>query len=190
VALFYQDIDEVLVPFQLRAFGPTYYRNQGAARHLGAEGSLQWRPVDRLSLQASYTYVDATFTAGVIEGPEPESSVPLDGNELPGVPSHRLGGTVELDTSPLRSAVTVQRVGEQYGDSENTATNGAYTTVDLRLSYVGFSPFERTRVTPFVALNNAFDVRYNDVVVNAFGDRFYEPAAGRHWRFGASLQLN
>ena len=188
VALFYQDIDEVLVPFQKRAFGPTYYRNQGAARHLGVEGALRWQPVTPLFLRASYSYVDAAFTAGTIEGPE--SSVDLDGNQLPGVPAHRLGGTVELRTSPLRSAVTVQHIGEQYGDSENTATNEGYTTVDLRLSYVGFSPTDATRVTPFVALNNAFDVRYNDVVVNAFGGRFYEPAAGRHWQFGASLRLN
>ena len=188
VALFYQDIDEVLVPFQTRAFGPTYYRNQGAARHVGAEASLRWQPLDLLFLQASYTYVDATFTAGTIEGPE--SSVNLDGNALPGVPSHRFGGTAELRTSPVRSAVTVQHVGQQYGDSENTATNEGYTTVDLRLSYVGLSPTDATRVTPFVALNNAFGVRYNDVVVNAFGGRFYEPAAGRHWQFGATLRLN
>jgi len=188
MAAFYQDIDEVLVPFQLRAFGPTYFRNEGAARHLGAEGSVRWSPVDPLSLQASYSYVDAVFTAGTIE--EPESSVDLDGKKLPGVPSHRLGGTVEFDTAPFRSAVTVQYVGEQYGDSKNSATNDAYTTVDLRLSYVGVSLSDASRVTPFVALNNAFDVRYNDVVVNAFDRQFYEPAAGRHWRFGAALQLN
>jgi iron complex outermembrane receptor protein len=190
LAVFYQDIDEVLVPFQLQAFGPTYYRNQGAARHLGAEASVQWRPADPVSLRASYSYVDATFTAGVIEGPDPGSSVPLDGNNLPGVPSHRFGGTAEFNGDPFRAALTLQHVGEQYGDSENTATNDAYTTVDLRLSVPGLSVADATRVTPFLSLNNAFDVRYNDVVVNAFGGRFYEPAAGRHWQFGAALQLN
>lgn len=188
LAVFYQDIDEVLVPFQKRAFGPTYYRNQGAARHLGAEGSLQWQPVDPVSLQASYSYVDATFTDGTIE--DPDGSTPLDGNKLPGVPSHRLGGTMEVTTPPLQSALTVQRVGQQYGDSKNTATNEGYTTVDLRLSTTGLSVTDAARVTPFVAVNNVFDDRYNDVVVNAFGGRFYEPAAGRHWQFGASLQLN
>ncbi len=187
-AVFYQDIDDVLVPFQQQAFGPTYYRNQGEARHRGAEGAVQWQPVSLLSLQASYTYVDAAFTAGTIEGPDASTS--LDGNELPGVPSHRLGATMELRTDPLRSTVKVQNVGEQYGNSENTATNDAYTTVDLRLSLSGLSLTDAARVTPFLALNNAFDARYNDVVVNAFGGRFYEPAAGRHWRFGASLQLN
>jgi iron complex outermembrane receptor protein len=188
LAAFYQDIDEVLVPFQQQAFGPTYYRNQGAARHLGAEGSVQWQPVDPLSLQASYSYVDATFTAGTIEGPE--ESVSLEGNKLPGVPSHRLEGTVQVETGPFRSSVTVQRLGKQYGNSENTATNDGYTTVDLRLSSPALNVTDATRVTPFLALNNAFDARYSDVVVNAFGGRFYEPAAGRHWRFGASFQLN
>jgi iron complex outermembrane receptor protein len=188
LAVFYQDIDDVLVPFQQQAFGPTYYRNQGAARHLGAEGSLQWRPVDLLSLQASYSYVDAVFTAGTIEGPDETTS--LDGNQLPGVPTHRLGATVQLQTDPVRSSVTVQSIGTQYGDSKNTATIDGYTTVDLRLSSPGVSVADGAAITPFVALNNAFDARYNNVVVNAFGGRYYEPAAGRHWRIGASLQFD
>lgn len=188
LALFYQDIDDVLVPFQMRDFGPTYYRNQGAARNVGAEAALQWRPVQPVSLEASYTYVDAEFTEGTIEGPNETTS--LDGNQLPGVPSHRLGATAQFHTDPLQGSLTVQTVGQQYGDSENTATNDRYTTVDLRLSHPSVSLTDAARITPFVALNNVFDVRYNDVVVNAFGGRFYEPAAGRHWRFGASLQFN
>jgi iron complex outermembrane receptor protein len=188
VALFYQDIDDVLVPFELQSDGPTYYRNQGAARHLGVETSLQWRPVDLLSVRGSYSYVDAEFTAGTIEGPDETTS--LDGNQLPGVPTHRLGATVQLQTDPIRSSVTVQSVGTQYGDSKNTATIDGYTTVDLRLSSPGVSVADGAAITPFVALNNAFDARYNNVVVNAFGGRYYEPAAGRHWRIGASLQFD
>ncbi len=188
VALFYQDIDDVLVPFELQSGGPTYYRNQGAARHLGVETSLQWRPVEPLSVRGSYSYVDAEFTAGTIEGPDETTS--LDGNQLPGLPSHRLGATVQLQTDPIHSSVTVENVGKQYGNSENTATIDGYTTVDLRLSHPGLPVMGDAAITPFVALNNAFDVRYNDVVVNAFGGRYYEPSAGRHWRFGASLQFN
>jgi iron complex outermembrane receptor protein len=190
LALFYQDIDDVLVPFELRSDGPTYYRNQGAARHFGIETSVQWRPIDLFLVRGSYSYVEAEFTAGTIEKPNPDASTSLDGNKLPGVPSHRLGATIELRTDPLQSTLKVQNVGKQYGNSENTATNDAYTTVDLRLSHSGFPITDAARVTPFVALNNAFDARYSDVVVNAFGGRFYEPAAGRHWRFGASLQFN
>jgi len=188
VALFYQDIDEVLVPFQKQAFGPTFYRNQGAARHLGVEGTVQWQVAEPLSVQASYSYVDAEFTEGTIEGPDAATS--LDGNQLPGVPAHQFGATARVRTALARFGLTVQHVGEQYGDSENTATVDGYTTVDLRLSHPGLPLTRGLTITPFLALNNAFDARYSDVVVNAFGDRFYEPAAGRHWRFGASLQLN
>lgn len=188
VAVFYQHIDDVLVPFELRSDGPTYYRNQGAARHLGIETSIQWRPINLFSVRGSYSYVDAEFTAGTIEDPEGTRS--LDGNQLPGVPTHRLSATAQLQTDPIHSSVTVQRVSKQYGDSENTATIDNFTTVDLQLSYPGFSLANTATITPFLTLNNAFDVRYNDVVVNAFGGRFYEPAAGRHWRFGASLQFD
>ncbi len=187
VTLFYQDIDDVLVPFQERAFGPTYYRNQGAARHFGIETSLQWRPAEFLSIQGSYSYVDPEFTAGTVE--EPTTTTSLDGNKLPGVPSHRLGATAQLQTYPVHTSLTIQHVGEQYADSKNTATNDGYTTVDLRLSHPGVRIADGATLTPFLALNNAFDVRYNDIVVNAFGGRFYEPAAGRHWRAGASLQF-
>lgn len=187
VALFYQEVDDVLVPFQKKAFGPTYYRNQGAARHVGAEGALRWHPIDQVRVQGSYSYVDAEFTAGAIEGPDGTTN--LKGNQLPGVPAHRLAATIQFRTALARTSATVQNIGEQYGDSKNTATNDGYTTLDLRLSHPGFSLGETASVTPFLALNNAFDVRYNDVVVNAFGGRFYEPAAGRHWRFGASLEL-
>jgi iron complex outermembrane receptor protein len=139
-------------------------------------------------VRASYSYTNAEFTAGTIEGPA--STTDLDGNQLPGVPTHRLGATAQLRTDVVHAATTVQHVGEQYGDSENTATIDAYTTVDLRLSHPGLPVTAGTKVTPFLALNNAFDVRYSDVVVNAFGGRFYEPAAGRHWRFGATLQID
>jgi iron complex outermembrane receptor protein len=97
---------------------------------------------------------------------------------------------VQLQTDPIRSSVTVQSIGTQYGDSKNTATIDGYTTVDLRLSSPGVSVADGAAITPFVALNNAFDARYNNVVVNAFGGRYYEPAAGRHWRIGASLQFD
>jgi len=188
VAVFYQEVDEVLVPFQLRDFGPTFFRNEGAARHLGTDAFVDWQPQGPLSVQASYTYTNAEFTDGVIEGPD--AATLLDGNRLPGVPPHQFDATFEADFPFLRASTTVEWVGEQHVDSENTTTNDAYTTVDLRLSHPGFSFTDRSRIVPFVAVNNAFDARYNDVVVNAFGGRFFEPAAGRHYRLGATLQLN
>lgn len=186
LVLFYQDVDDVLVPFELPD-ETTAYRNQGAARHRGAEISLRWQPPGPLSVRASHSFVDAEFTEGTVE--ENNTTTSLVGNQLPGVPSHRFSAAVEAHTSLADASASVQSVSRQYGDTENTATNDGYTTVDLRLSHPGFDVTGGATVTPFLALNNAFDVRYNDIVVNAFGGRFYEPAAGRHWRAGASLQF-
>lgn len=187
-ALFFQDVDDVLVPFQKQAFGPTYYRNQGAARHVGVEGAVHWHPLDALSLRASYTYVDAEFTAGTVEGPD--TSTDLEGKQLPGVPPHQFAATIQLATSRVRTSATVQYVGEQFGDSQNTSRSESYAPLDLRVSTRAMSLPRGARITPFFAVNNAFDLRYNDVVVNAFGGRYYEPAAGRHWRAGLTLTFD
>ncbi|WP_103021289.1 TonB-dependent receptor family protein [Salinibacter altiplanensis] len=186
LALFYQDVDDVLVPFELPD-ETTAYRNQGAARHRGAEISVRWQPPGPVSVQASHSFVDAEFTEGTVAADN--STTRLEGNQLPGVPSHRFAGTLRARTALAHASASVRSVSEQYGDTQNTATNDGYTTVDMRLSHPGIGIGGGATLTPFLALNNAFDVRYNDVVVNAFGGRFYEPAAGRHWRAGTSLQF-
>ncbi|WP_263786571.1 TonB-dependent receptor family protein [Salinibacter grassmerensis] len=186
LALFYQDVDDVLVPFELPD-ETTAYRNQGAARHRGAEIAVRWQPTGPLSVRASHSFVDAEFTEGTVE--EGTSTTDLDGNDLPGVPSHRFSATLQARTSLTHASLSILSVSKQYGDTQNTATSDGYTTVDLRLSHPGFDVAGGASFTPFLVLNNAFDVRYNDIVVNAFGGRFYEPAAGRHWRAGASLQF-
>ncbi len=186
LTLFYQDVDDVLVPFELPD-ETTAYRNQGAARHRGAEVSIHWRPAGPVSVRASHSFVDAEFTKGSVE--EGNTTTSLEGNRLPGVPSHRFSASLRARTTLAHGSVSVQSMSKQYGNTQNTATNDGYTTVDLRLSHPGLKVADDAAVIPFLALNNAFDTRYNDVVVNAFGGRFYEPAAGRHWRAGASLQF-
>ncbi|HLR32260.1 MAG TPA: hypothetical protein VK074_07210 [Fodinibius sp.] len=45
-------------------------------------------------------------------------------------------------------------------------------------------------VTPVININNIFDERYNgSTVVNTYGGRYYEPAPGRTWRAGFSLNF-
>lgn len=185
LALYYQDVDDVLVPFELPD-ETTAYRNQGAARHRGAEIAVQWQPTGPFSVRASHSFVNAEFTEGTVE--ERGTTTSLKGNQLPGVPSHRFSATLRVTSSLAHASLSVESVSKQYGDTKNTATSEGYTTVDARLSHPGVDLAGAT-VTPFFALNNAFDVRYNDVVVNAFGGRFYEPAAGRHWRAGTTLQF-
>jgi len=48
--------------------------------------------------------------------------------------------------------------------------------------------FGTNQVQIFVGVDNLFDERYNgSVTPNAFGNRFFEPAAGRTWHAGITL---
>jgi iron complex outermembrane receptor protein len=83
-----------------------------------------------------------------------------------------------------------QHVSEFAVNNMNTAYNDAYWVVNGRASYNSLPVGSGINITPFLAVNNLFDARYNgSVVVNAFGGRYYEPAAGINWRTGLSLEF-
>jgi iron complex outermembrane receptor protein len=72
----------------------------------------------------------------------------------------------------------------------NTAFNERYLNVDAKISYT--QKFNDSGITliPFININNIFNTRYNSsVVVNAFGGRYFEPAPGRNWQAGASINF-
>jgi len=45
-------------------------------------------------------------------------------------------------------------------------------------------------LSPFAVVSNVFDEEYNaSVTVNAFGNRYFEPAPGRSFHLGARVTL-
>ena len=117
--------------------------------------------------------------------------VQLAGNEVPGVPRHRLFAALSYDSPQgLFAEAELERVGRYWANDFNGPPpgsdasldeffNSAYLRVDLRFG------IDYRAVRPFVAVDNLFDARYNgSVVPNAFGGRFFEPAPGRTWRLG------
>ncbi len=186
VALFALQVRDLLLPFQLDDGGPTYFRNEGKTRHLGAEAALQWRGPHNLSLAASYTLTHAEFIDARTLG-----GTALDGNAIPGVPRHRARGSVEWQPAPWALAIEFEGANAFDVNSLNTAENEGYVVTDLRLSHNGFTLADDFILQPFAAVNNALDVEYNgSFVVNAFGGRYYEPAPGRTWQAGLTLQFN
>ncbi|MDR8391006.1 TonB-dependent receptor [Aliifodinibius sp. S!AR15-10] len=184
IALYNLWISDLLFPYQLEANGPTYYRNQGETVHRGVEANVQY-DISR-SLQAGLTYnlTDAEFTKATLDGE------PLDGKAVPGVPQHRLSGVLHWRPGNFWLTTDAQHVSEFAVNNRNTAYNDAYWVVNGRVSYNSLPVGSGITVTPFLAVNNLFDARYNgSVVVNAFGGRYYEPAAGINWRTGLSLEF-
>jgi len=182
-AVFTTGIDNMLMPYQEEADGPTLFRNEGATRHTGVEAALQWQLHRTVTLSGSYTHINATFDEGQLA-----DGTSLDDNEVPGIPRHFFG--TRLDWQPQGVWVSLEAEGQSsfYVNSANTASNDGAVRFHTRVGYPGLS-FAGVSAQPFVALYNVFDVRHNDVIVNAFGNRFFEPGAGRHWQFGLSFNV-
>lgn len=182
-ALFGMQVRDFLVPYR-NAAGETFYRNAGRTRHAGLEAALQGQLPRALSLAASYTFLHAEFVNA-----RTGDGTSLDGNRVPGVPRHLLGASLEWRPDPVWFAVEFERTSAYPVDNRNTAEIDGYTVLGARVSHPGYE-WRGLSVQPFVAVKNLFDARYiGSVVPNAFGGRYFEPAAGRHWRAGVAVQF-
>lgn len=177
-AVFALRVSDLLLPFEVNDV--TFYRNEGSTRHLGAEVALDWSPPGTVSAASAYTLVDARFTG---EGA-------LEDNRVPGIPRHVVNGEARWAPGPLWLALSVEAASSYPVDSGNSARNDGYVVAHARALYTGLS-VGAGQIQPFVELTNVFDTRYNgSVVINAFGGRYYEPAAGRHLRAGLTVEWN
>ena len=172
---FIESTNEIL-PYELEAFpGRSFYRNAGATQRWGVEvfGSYQW---EQWELQASMTQAQYRFT-------ENNTS---EGNTLPGIPNSQfflqLGYTSKQN---WQFQLTGEHIGSLYADTANAVQIEAFQKV--RLQGGKTIALGNLELNLFAGINNLFDVRYFDNIrLNAFGGRYYEPAPGRNAFFGLS----
>ena len=172
---FIESTNEIL-PYELQAFpGRSFYRNAGATQRWGVEvfGSYQW---EQWELQASMTQAQYRF----IENNTSE------GNTLPGIPNSQF--FLQLGYTSLQNwqfQLTGEHIGSLYADTANAVKIEAFQKV--RLQGGKTIALGNLELNLFAGINNLFDVRYFDNIrLNAFGGRYYEPAPGRNAFFGLS----
>ena len=172
---FIESTNEIL-PYELEAFpGRSFYRNAGATQRWGVEvfGSYQW---EQWELQASMTQAQYRFT-------ENNTS---EGNTLPGIPNSQF--FLQVGYTSLQNwqfQLTGEHIGSLYADTANAVQIEAFQKVRLQGGKtIALGDLE---LNLFAGINNIFDVRYFDNIrLNAFGGRYYEPAPGRNAFFGLS----
>jgi iron complex outermembrane receptor protein len=82
----------------------------------------------------------------------------------------------------------VQYVGRIYANDRNSAFAPAYTIGNARVGFAQVSG--NTRFTEYVRVNNFADVNYiGSVIVGDTQSRFFEPAPGRNWFAGVSVNV-
>jgi iron complex outermembrane receptor protein len=185
-------IKHMLIPFQVEASEEIYYRNAGKTRNVGFETHLRWTASEAFRVDLSYSAQRFTFSDYRLD-----SGAQLSGNRVPGVPPHRLtvglgfshpgGAFAEVHAQATGQVFTNDGNGPPEGSSKSRRdfVNDRVVTIDLRLG------LRRSIIQGFLGLNNVFDTRYNSSIVpNAFGDRFFEPAAGRMLYAGLSAHVD
>jgi iron complex outermembrane receptor protein len=185
VALFQLWVQDLLFPYQLESNGPTYYQNQGETQHSGIEAQLSWQIRQDLSFSFNNTITKAKFTDG-----QTVDSLSLEGNKVPGIAPFRLNSKLNWSPRNFYLSLSYNHVSSHKADNLNTATNDSYNIFDASLSYTKSMSIQDVDIQPFININNIFDTRYNgSVTVNAFGGRYFEPAPGRNWRAGISVNF-
>jgi iron complex outermembrane receptor protein len=162
--------------------GRTSYRNASATLRQGLELSLDADLSAGFSARVAATLLraiyDEAFT-GVAEG-----------NRLPGVPRTSLFGELAWKDADgrLQAALETIASGKVYPDDANAATPApGYAIVNARVQ--ASQPLGAWRVREYARVNNVFDRTYvGSVIVGDSNKRYYEPAPGRNWVLGASVQ--
>ncbi|MBT4141236.1 MAG: TonB-dependent receptor, partial [Candidatus Latescibacteria bacterium] len=191
VAGYVMTIRDMLIPFQVAGSEEIFYRNAGKTRNVGFETHLRWTPAKVVRVDVSYSHQRFTFRDYPLESGEQ-----LSGNQVPGVPPHRLslgltlnhpsGGFAEVHVQATDDVFANDFNGPRVGSSkpERDFVNDGAVVTDLRLG------LRRSFVESYLGINNVFGTRYNSSIVpNAFGDRFFEPAAGRMVYVGLAVNV-
>lgn len=176
------DINNELIPFELADMPDrTFFTNAGESTRHGLELGLSWRRGGFFG-NLNYTVSDFEFDSFVTD-----SGNDFSGNELPGLPSGF--GRLDIGYSGEQGLYAVFEnlySGSLKANNSNTVTVDSYWLSNLRLSYrFGESSWD---LEPSFGINNLFSESYNNNIrINAFGGRFFEPAPRRNLYAGVSF---
>lgn len=170
-----------IVPYEIEAFpNRSFYRNAGETIRKGIE--LYFRQgFNFFTTSVAYSISNNTFQEFLLGDSD------LSGNRLPGLPKQQLN--FQLRSRNIGSwdfLLSGTLVGEIYADDANQTKIDPYQVINLSLQksfdYSSFS------IDLFAGINNLFNRDYFDNIrINAFGGRYYEPAPLRNIFVGISI---
>ena len=173
--------DDEIVQYEL-ADGQEYYGNAGKTERHGVEAMVEYEFVPGLIASAAYTYTKAEYTDYNSRGSD------FSGNQVPGVPEQHLYAQLRyIHPTGLFAALEGRYIGAFFANDANTVETESYGLLDLRAGWRG--QIGAWQLGPYVNLSNLTDTKYNDNVrLNAFGGRYFEPAPGFAVQGGLSLE--
>ena len=179
IVLFESKVENEIVPYEVEDEpSRSYFKNAGITRRRGLEFTLSTNPYKSLEFQYTHTHAEYKF----IKFGHGEDI--LNGNFLPAIPRYFGKFNILFSlTSNLNVDAEIYYSGKVYFDDHNTAEGNGYLLTNLKIESV-FNIFERG-TTLFIYIGNVFDTDYNsNIRINAYNDRYYEPAPSRYYSVG------
>lgn len=179
LVLFAQRSCDELLPFEREDQpGRRFYRNAGRSERRGVELEASWRPRPAWTLDLAYTLLRARF---VDDGGAPDAGASLAGRRLPGLPEQWLAAQLQHRLGLWTWGLELDAQGARFADDANTLRVPGVALWHLRAQREAWLGRPGLRLS--LALDNALDQPYTDNLrINAFGGRAFEPGGGRRWR--------
>ena len=149
-----------------------FYNNAGKSKRKGIEiaGLLK---LNNSILSSSYSSGDYYFKDFS------ENSNDYSGNKIPGIPKNIFTLSLEHRTkNNVFLNFNFKNIGEIYADNSNVTKIDKFNTLNFKMG----KEFDVSKsiIYPYLIVNNIFQSEYFDNIrINAFGGRYYEPAPKR-----------
>jgi iron complex outermembrane receptor protein len=174
------------------AAGRSVYENIPQTQRRGAEAQLQGDLGHGLSVQLSYTYLQAMVLQSYVSC----STVPCvpttvtAGRRIPAVPAGAFYSGLTWQHAPAGFSASLEAIGHAqiYANDLNTASAGGYWLFNFHAGLAQSLP--HWQLSESFRIDNLVNRRYvGSVIVNETNSRFFEPEPGRaaYVMFSASL---
>ena len=185
---FYSALRETITTYTNQD-GVVLFQNAGATNQLGTEWGLNvnWYEnkegfLNQINSRTSYSFYEFTFDDYQKEEKD------FSGNLLTGVPQHTFNQTLEVGLiKGININLHYRYVSKTPLTDDNEIFADPYHLLNANIDYQ--LPLEQ-KINLFGGVENIFNTTYslgNDL--NAFGQRFYQPAPGRNFYLGVKWQL-
>ena len=171
-----------ITPYQTST-GLVLYNNAGKTIKKGLE--LELKTTIFKNLNINYTLTSGSYKFDSFKFLENDYSK----NYMPGIPKSNQNLKFSYSNNKnLNIIFSLKSVGKIYADNANNTEIAGYNSIGFKMSK-DLTLFQQN-VTPFISIENLLNEDYFDNIrINAFGSRFYEPASGINFVCGLKLQL-
>ena len=183
-AVFHTETKDDIVPDDANG-GRSTFRNAEKTLREGLELSWQKQLWQDLNIRTSYSYLDATFDADI----PATTTKPLiqKGSYIPGIAQNQaFAGLAWQPEQGFQAGLEARYMDKIYVDDINSDTAPSYTVVAASVGYLWVN--QDWKINTYARVDNLFDRNYvGSVIVNDSNGRYFEPADGRNFSVGMSV---